>query len=330
MADMIHALSEVAFGVETTPGTIVAADTGLVVDEGLASYTETIERAVREAPRGVLAEVEDIVTRKASALSYTQDLTFEELPIVGLGGLKTTTGGAGPTDYVWTFEPSLVTPDALTAFSWEAFGTDGTTKHYLRKFGFGQCSEFSVSGAFGEAAKLSATWFGRAGQTLASAASPAVMSGREIVLSELFTLNIDGAWADLSTTPKSSLLRSFNFTVNTGVMPGYPLAGRTDLDFGKLKRGMITGSVELVAEFDADAATEVAAWRAGTPRFISIEAVGTANRAITLQAAVKYVEQPTISEADGLVVVTLNGRFRYDATAGDLLNIAVTNQVSGY
>lgn len=326
----LFALDEVAFGKETNAGTIVAADTGMVVDDGAGSYAETIEREVRDAPRGVLAEVEDVITRKASGLSLVQDLTFEEFPVILLGGLKQVTGGAGPTDYTYTVLPSTVTPDTLDAFSWEATISDGTTLHYLRKFGYGQCSEFTVDLAFGQPAKVNSTWFGRAGQTLASAASPAVLTGRQIIQSELFALKIDATWAGLGGTAKSGLIRSGSLTVNTGVQPDFTLDGRSDLDLTKLTRGRITGTFELTAEFTADATTEVTAWRDGTLRFISLEAAGTANRSLKLQAAVKYVESPQISHEDELVVVTLVGRFRYDPTSGNVFNAIVVNQIAAY
>lgn len=327
----IHALSEVAFGLESEAGTVVVADTGLVVDEGLGVYTETIERQVREAPRGVLAaHVESVLTRKQSGIQYTQDLTYEEFPIVQLGGLKQTTGGAGPTDFTYTTTPSLTAPETLDSFSFEVFCTDGSTQHYKRKFAYGQCSEFTVTLAFGQPAKLAATWFGRAGQALASPASPAVLTGREIIPSDLFKLYIDSSWANLGTTQKSGLIRSGTFRVMTGVNPDFTLDGRADLDFTQLRRGPLDAEVEIVAEFNADAATEFAAYQAGTVRFISLEAAGTSNRALKLQAAVQYIEPPEFSEEDGLVVVRLRGRGIYDATSGSMVSCETTNQLSAY
>ena len=328
MASAIHSLSEVAYGVESTPGQIVVADSGLVVDEGIAAYSEIEERQVLEAPRGVLAEVEDILTRKASELAYTQPLTFEEFPIVLLAGLGMSTSGAGP--YVHTSLPSMTDPNSLSALSFEMFLTDGSTQHEKRKFAFGQCSEFTVELAFGQAARLSANWFGRAGLALASPATPSVLTGRELIPSELFSLFIDDAYANLGTTQISSIIRSATLRVDTGVRPNYSLDGRADLDFSGLLRGMIGVELDITAEFDANVALELADWRAGTARFISLEAAGSGTSEMKLQSALAYVEPPTFAEEDGLVVGNLRLRGRYDATSGNLFNAEVTNSIAAY
>jgi hypothetical protein len=329
MATAIHALSKVGYGVESTPGTLVVADTALVTDAGVATYTEIMERQVRSAPRGVLTEVEDVLTRQGSEISYTQDLTWEEFPIV-LGGGLDALSGAGDGPYTYTVTPSMTAPDALNAFSFEVVASDGATDHLKRSVAYAQCSEFSVSGNFGEPAQLSATWFGRAGQALSSPATVTPLTGRTIVPADLFAVKIDTSWANLGNTAKAGLVRSFTYTVNTGVQPNYTLDGRADLDYTAPRRGMITGDLQMVAEFDANAATELAAWRAGTLRFISLEAAGASSRSIKLQAAVKYVEAPSISEADGLVTVSLNGRFRYDPTSGNVIKFIVVNGIASY
>lgn len=330
MSTALFDLSQVAFGIETTAGTIVAADTALVVDEGVGGYKDIQEHQVRPAPRQVLAEVEDALVRKESQLSYTQDLTYEELPLVGLCGLANVAGSNSNANYTYTFTPGLTAPKSLLSASFELFVDDGSTKHYKTKFGYATVSHFVINIQYGQPAKLSVDWFGRAAQSLALPAAPSVLSGREIVISDLFSLYIDAGWASLGTTQKSGLVRSAKLDVSTGFMPDYTLDGRSDLDFTQLRAGQITGTFEITAEFNADAETERAAYAAETLRFISLEVAGSSGRQIKLQACVKYLETPAISEQDGLVVVTLVGRLRYDATSGDVLNIVATNKIASY
>ena len=326
MADSIVALEGVQYGVETTAGDIVAADTMLEL-EGGGSFAPAIERVPIEDRHGVLAITRDLDVLKGSVLNYSHVLDYEQMAIALACGLAADpVTGAGPSyDRIWT--PSLTAPDALDSASFEVLYTDGATAHLQQEFGFGSCMGFSVEGEFGGAATFSADWFGRAQQASVYTASQAPLA-REEIAGGAFGLYVDSSWANLGTTQKTSLIKSFKYTVDTGVRPGYAMDARADLDMGRIIRGILGVTLEVEYWFNGDAATEYAAWKAGTLKFMSLESAGAGTSTLGLQGAFRYAQAPSFSEDEGLRTMTATMEGRRDATSGNLLSVALTNSIA--
>ena len=161
MANAINNLEKLQYGIEGsgTPGTLVAADTLLLAEQG-GEFTDEIERTPIEEPRGVLAMVEDVDVRKGSLLTTTASLDYESHILLALNcGIKLVTPAAGPPK-VWTVLPSMTTPDPLNSATFEIAYSDGTTKHVEREFGYGTVRRFSIDFAFNQITKITVEYFG--------------------------------------------------------------------------------------------------------------------------------------------------------------------------
>ncbi len=326
MADAIVPLEAVQYGVETTPGTIVAADTVLELEGGGGSFAPNIERVPVEDRHGVLAVTRDLVVMRGSAMSYSHVLDYEQMAIALACGLDADpVTGAGPYDRVWT--PSLTAPNALDTASFEVSFTDGSTRHLEKEFGYAVCTGFAIEGGASEEAKFTADWIGRAQQASTYTTSQSPLTREEIAGGD-FGLYIDGTWANLGTTQKTGLIRSFKYTVQTGVKPKFSMDARGDLDFGGILRGELGVQLDIEYWFNGDAATEYAAWEAGTLRAMSLEAAGAGTSTLNLQGMFRYLTPPTFGEDEGIRTLSATLEGRRDATSGNLLSVALTNSVA--
>lgn len=325
MANAINALEKVQFGVETVAGTLVAADTILLAEEG-GALTDELDRVEVDEPRGVLAMVEDVDVRKGSLLTYTGALDYEQVLLPLLTGIKQTTPAVGPPK-VWTFLPSLTAPDTLDSATFEVAYTDGTTKHVEREFGFATCRRFTIDFAFNQVTKITVDLFGRATQASTLTTSLAALT-RTVIPSNLWKVYIDTTWAGLGGTQKSGLLRSGRLEILTTAEPDYTLDGRSDLDMVQLLRKMITGSLQLTMAVNADFATEITAWRNKTLRFIQLKATAGANNILEFDVAGIYTQPPRYRLDRGLRIGELSLALRYDPTAAKMFQAIVTNSIA--
>lgn len=326
MGKALVALESLQFGKETTPGTLVAADTVIQTEEGVGGYAPEIDRQLIKDNHGLRVGVTDLDVRKGTILRYRHALDFEQSLIPLNLGLKSVTPTGGAPDYVWTFEPSAGAPDALNAGTFEASLTDGTTRHLQREFGYATCSRFAISGGRAAASTIEADYFARKAQTSTYTAGQSALS-RTFVPGALWTAFIDTSWAGLGGTQVSALVKSFKFECMTGAAPDDLMDGRTDLDFSDLIRGDIMGTLELDCEYTASGDAEYDAWEDKTPRYISLIATNGA-RVFEISGRFLYTAMPTFS-ADGPVrMVKLVGSLRYDATASKFLKIEVTNLIA--
>ena len=327
MATGLVPLEKLQFGLETTPGTLVPATKVYIAEDG-GEFTPELERQAVEEVRGVLAVVEDFDVRAGSLLNVAGVLDFEQCLLAFETGLATVAPvGVGP--YTRTYTPSLTAPNAVKAATFEVAYTDGTTKHVEREFGFGQCSKFNVELAFNAPARFNAEFFARADQasTLTPALSPIT---REIARSNAFNVYIDPTWALLGTTEVTAgLVRSATLEVMTGIEQQYGIDSRTNLDFGTIQRGMITGSLAISMAVNSGFAAEFEAWRAGTVRFIRLKAAGSAGRLITFDMAGRYTSVK-FGRDGNLRTADLTFEFRYDPTSAKVFQAEVVNSLATF
>ena len=326
MVTAVESVSTLQFGLESSPGTLIAAD--VLLPFASASYIPMIERQLLEETRGLLAHVDDLDVRKGSELSVEMNLDYENVLLPLLTGLHNVTPtGVGPYEYV--IDPSYTSPEALAAATYEMMMGDGSTTVYEREFGYGTCSGFGINIAFGQPAKLTFDIFGRAEQMSTLTASQAVLA-RQVIVSDLFGFYVDSSWANLGNTKLSTLIRSANLSIVTGAAPGYTLDARDDLDFTVLRRGRITGTLDVLFDYTGDAQAEIANWRTGTQVFIQLLA-GSGDRILQIDLAAKSIEPPTIFQSDGETgTVGMKFELRYDTVASKLLNITVTNSLASF
>lgn len=318
-------LEKLQFGVETTPGTLVAADTIFLAEDG-GAWTPEIERQEIDEQRGVLGMVEDVVVRKGSLLSTAGVLDFEQILLPLATGLaELSTAGVGP--YTHTVEPSMTNPDTLKAATWEIAYRDGSNKRVEREFGYSQCRRFGIELAFNQPARLTAEYFGRADQTSTNTNSLSALS-REVIASNLFNVYIDDSWASLGSNHVTNLVRSATLEIVTGVEPMPAVDSLTDLDYDTIQRGFIGGSLQLTCAVQADATAELAKWRSGDLRFVQLKALGSSSRSLKANLSGRY-SAVSFGRDGNLRTMTLTMPLRYDPTSGKIVGFEVINALAG-
>lgn len=304
------------------------------------TYTPQDDRYFSDYPRGVRAPVTagGVSILKGGALQVTSELTYEEI-LDPLSSLATEVASGTTPLYTHTFTPILTADPAPKSLYYEFVETDGASNIFASSAAAGLCSQFTLDWAFNQKANLSYTMFLRA-ETAAITPTAALtpLTGREVVVSNLFKVFIDDTWAGLGGTLKSTLVRSGKLVVNTGLTPDYTTDGRANLDYTRYNWGEITGTLDLVCEFDADATAEIVKWRSKSLRFIRLKntspnTLGSGHRDLQLDCAMVYAKPPAIApgaKATGTQTVSLNLAFEYDPTSAKVLLPVIQNGLATF
>lgn len=327
-------LTRVQIGLESTAGTLVAATRRIPFNLGSGAYTPTYDRKTLEEVRGVLADYDDVLAGKSSQLQITQELDFEHLiAALECGFVNVTAVGADPS--VWTFTPGVTAIPVQATATIEVGLTNGAANYYAR-FGNARPTAITISAdATGSnTAELQTTWMGGAEVALVA---PAVVSSiaRTPIPARLFKCYIDDDYASLGSTAFAPL-RSFTASYVPNNDPAYLLQGRPNLDQAGWYKGKLQGQLSLVVDHDSDGSGELVAWKAGTLRFIRLEATlgsGTALRKLTLDHAVRYIESPDVLSVDGNQhTLQLTGHLRADVQASvtNIFSVVISNGVTAW
>ena len=323
-----YELRELQFGLETTPGTLVASDTGLRADW---TYTPGILRQEDDAPRGIRATILDDFhdIQKTSALSVSHALDMEQIGLwLSMGVAEPATSGVGDP-YTHVFTPALTGVAVVDTATIEMRIRGGSTV-YERRFGYAMCSGLTIDIPNADYAGVTAEIFGRSEQALDGAWATRARTAYTLVPSPLFGIWIDGTWANLGTTAKLGLLRSATLNLTNGIDPGFTLDARADLDMTVVHPAKFEGTLELELENTAAATTEIDAWRAGTRRAIRLKAA-SGTKSIQFDMIGEYIEGPNIGENDGSVETqNLTLQIGYDTTGTKAFEATLINALAAY
>lgn len=331
MSEALRELELVQVGMESVPGTAVAADM-VLLGTGM-EWAEDQGRIVLEEPRGVLANYETQDLRFGVGFQYEGYLDYEQvlLPLLtgiegGVTGVDQDSGGP----YLWEFDPTLTAADGVDSATIEYVEDDGTTEHIEREAAYLTCSEFEIDIPLNGLAMLRATYFARQSKSSTVTASLSPLS-RALIPGELFTCAIDDTYAGIGGTAFGGHIRQATLRVNTGISPKYSLKGRTDLDFTGHNRAKITGSLTLRVELDSNAGDsgEVGDWRSGNLRFVRLKATN-GTKVAQFDVVVKWIQAPRISFDGSTKVVELVGELMYDPTGTKVFLASITNQLSAF
>ena len=307
----IRALRKLQYGKETTAGTAVNAT---AVWRGIGTIQDNLETVFPAEDIGILTGTDrSYIPRVEAQLSLdSTEATFEQLPVIFNSGIR----GIGSTG---TWNIAFASTDVITSTSLYTYTWEGGDNQQAEKFAYGFCRSFNLSGDAGGALMMSAEMVGRQVTTAAYTTGVAVTAVEEILFSK-GVLSIDDTTFP-STTVKSNTLLSINLAVNTGLTPVYTASGQLYFSFIKMVQPEVIWSITF--EHDATSVAEIAAWRAGTPRSISVKFTGSGNKALTLAAVGKWDNFEKLGERDGNDIVTGNFRARYNATAGGMFRAII-------
>jgi hypothetical protein len=280
------------------------------------------------------------IPKKSSQIALSGEATFEQLPYIFAGGIygatdtPTTDTGTG-TGSIWTYQMPTTTVPAIQTYTVEAGDNEQG-----ELFNYGFISDFTLSGASGEAWTIEATMMGRQStdMTLAATSDRTFPTTAEPILFGNTKIYIDLASTDFGVTQKTLTLLGASVKVKTGWMPKFSADGRLDYSFIQL--GLPEVLAELTFEHNATATAEKAFWLSQTERLIRLIATGTTltsagaytTKTLIIDMVGKWENFGGLDDQDGndIVVGTFRSRFSNTtvATSTQFTKFLVVNEVA--
>lgn len=329
-------LRKIYLGKETTDaGTAVAATAQLMMDGVIEQDATAIFPSY---PTGNFGQSNiAYIPKLGSSIALSGEATFEQLPYILSGGVEkatpTTDTGSG-TGYIWTFDMPTTAVNEIQTYT-----VEGGDNEQAEEFNYGYISEFTLSGASGEAWMLEATMQGRAtSDTTFTASTDVAVPSAEPILFGNTKIYIDATSTDFGTTQKTLTLLGATVTCNTGWVSKHSADGRLDYSFIQL--GMPELTAEFTMEHNSTATAEKAAWRAGTERLIQLISTGTnlttagaySAKTMIINMVGKWESFGGLEDQEGNDIVTGTFRARYSkdtaATATQFGQFVVVNEIA--
>src|SRR5579883_577088 len=335
----IYPIRKFQVGKEAVAGTAVPATWQLVGD---AVAMPEIDRYFSDYPRGVRAPYTDggVPIRQGFKVQRKTDCRFEEL-LYTLNTSMATTVPSGTTPKIHTATPILTAAPATGTATAEWEMGDGTNHFIQAQAAYGWVHDWTLEWAANQIATLTENWVFRAptyGHTLTP--SLTVLTGRERVPSNLFTLSFDSAWANLGNTPLSGTVISGKLAFFSGIEPDYTTDARAALDFTQQAWGADSYyTLDLVLEVNATTNTEFTDWvnqNAGgaskVQRFIRLKATSpnAVAKYVQFDGAFYHVKAPAFSQQNKIERITLSLKTDYDPVSSNAHDAVIANTLASW
>lgn len=306
---------KIQMGVESTPGTAVAATN---IWRGLGMPQDDREVVFVDEDVGIAGGTDRTYIAKylASLELESTPATFEQLPYLLEMGLMTATpaqDGTGP--YVYTYTLPSTSQPAIKTYTFE-----GGDSQEVVEIEYGHLTEMTLEGSGGEAWMMSGTVSGRQ-TTVSGFTSDLTLPSVEEILFGKTSLYIDDSTGAFGGTIKAAVLHSATLTITPGWEPNFL---GDNLYFTNLAWGKPEITLEVVFEHIAAATAEIVAWKAQTTRGIRLQAVGSAiaggstytTKTLQINLPGKWEKFEKITEVNGNDVVAGTFKWRYNAALG--------------
>ena len=333
MAERI--LSKMQWGLEGTRGTAVAADTLLL---GAEIGPIPIDRvpAFPEDALGVRGMGNRVVFGNYLARNTLRIPFgfFEVLPMFLSCGLK---GNITPVeqnavgDYLWTYAPSMTASNAVDTITLEmGDDTDAYEAEYLM-FESIKIAGVNAQGSEESPVRIEGDYFAR--QITKTSFTGAITAPTVTTMhSGLARLYADAAWANRGTTELTSILRSYELEILTGVHPKF--FGSANRYFDTHGEGAIEFRLTLTLEGGATADAEFDKFLAGTKQALSLKingpqiGAGDVNNFTFNGFGAYEIVTPLGDESNGNNLHTAVFRDRYDITGATFIEALVTTETT--
>ena len=330
----ITALRVINVGKEITPGTAVAATallgfSGMIQDDREVIWPDEHVGYLSGRDRAY-------VSKLGATLELEGQATFEQLPYI----LDASVAKATPTTdtgsgYIYTY--TFGTNSAIETTDLQTFTIETGDNVEAEEMEYSYCSEFTLSGSFGEVWQLSATFHGRQASTCTVTPSTDItVSTVEEIHFTRTKLYIDavGASSDFGTTEITGSLVEASLNVNTGWVEKPVASGF--LYFSGIKNVGSEITLDITLEHDANAIAQKTLWRAGTARLLRLSLIGASlsssgaysTKTVNIDLAGKWEKFEKIGERDGNDILQGTFRARYNTTAAFYARAVVVNEVS--
>lgn len=257
MGDRFFSMVQFGKEVKTTHGTPVAATRKLIGGKVSAVTADRKPRVIEEniGVRAMGSRMLHDQLLVSESISIAEGY-FQALPVFFGCGLK---GDITPTettpaqsDYLWDFTPSLASgvlnaPDSVTiekGDDTQAFECEYAIFERIHILGK------VAQGADAAAVSIESQYFARQWTKTSFTGSIAIPTVTAMN-AKLARFYLDTSWANVGTTEKANILRSFDIDILTGVHPAF--SGSGDKFFNKHKEGLISAQMSLTVEGESDA-----------------------------------------------------------------------------
>lgn len=322
MAERASVFQTVQIGVESAPGTEVNATKKLpavMFEVGVEADIKTYRGAGYK-----YASVAALNKEWVSA-SISGPATYNELPYLLSSVLDTATlvDNTGTTGQAtWTFSPDPAAADAPKTFTIEQ-GGGGRAHQFTGALVTGLGVKFDRDGV-----EIDGSVLGKAledGITMTAAPT-------EIPLIPLTApqvqVYLDNTWATLGTTALTRVL-SAEWNISDRYGPVWALTGTTD--YAATVETVPSLELKMMIEADAAGMALLTAMRAGTTKFLRIEATGAtisagpAKYKATFDTAVKVTDVEAFSDEDGVYAIEWTFGGFLDTTSGKATEVKLIN-----
>lgn len=324
MTTGIKAARKIQMGVESTQGTAVTPTTYW---RGTGTIQDNREQVFPTEDIGILTGTDrSYFTRYEAQLSLdSTEATYQQLPYLFEMGIEHAAASTDANGSSFVYDFACASSDMTESTDMKTYTFVGGDNTEVEKFAFGFAKSISLSGEAGGALMMSAEIIGRQVST-GDWAAVSVPSVEEILFSKgKFYIDNVAAMPIAAPTQITNTLISADISINTGWQEVYTADGSLFFSFIKPTTPEVTLTVTM--EYNSSAVAEIAAWRAGTARVITLKFEGAtaATNYLSIQMAGKWDNFEKIGERDGNDIVTGTFRARYNSTAGKMCYIVVHN-----
>lgn len=326
----IKALRRIQYGQESTgtAGTAVASTGTLRMNGTIEDLRETV---FVDEQIGIIGGADRTYYPKLGGqLDVEGEATFEQFPIILGASIQDSTGvadGVG-SGYVYTFNFPTTTKNTIFTYTLE-----GGDDNEAEEVEYCYVSEWQLSGRYGEAWNLSATWLGRQVSTSTfTASTDAVLYAVDEMLFGKTKLYIDDDTGTIGTTLRSNTLMEATLSYTSGWIQKFTADGV--LYFSRIEQVGDECTLEITFEHDAIGTAMKSAWRAGTGQAVKLLIEGSALtssgtysvRTVVINLYGKWESFDKIDEVDGNDIIKGTLRCRYSTNAGAKGSIVVVNE----
>jgi hypothetical protein len=322
MAEIATIFQLVQLGIETTPGTAVAATkklAALMIEPQIKSEIQKYRGTGYKFPAIASMAKEWVEADLSGPITYTE-LVYLLSSIMG-----TTTPTAGTTDQTWVFN---IDPDgADTPKTYTIEWGDGTR---ALEFDYGLVNALTLSFSR-DACELSGTMLGSAitdAVTMSAGTSDVALVP---VIPTQVSVKVADTQAGLTGASALTRVVSAEWALSDRFNPAYFLDGSTDWAAAVETEPSL--GVKLKMEKDAAGMGLLTNMRAGSTKFVRIQALGNiitgaVPYTLTIDTACKVTGEPTFSDEDGVMCIEWDMEGFYDTTWTKATMITVINAIA--
>jgi len=327
MAAGLKALRKIQLGLETVPGTPVAATTRLL---GQMKYDldQKLYRA-EDYDTGRLSSFERSIPVAISAkLPFEADANYEQLAyLLGMAIKGGVAGVGGSSLYTWTYLPNLSSLNAVNTYTIQ-YGDD--IQAFVSAFCFAQ--GLDLSWALDDVVKVKAALVGQTVATTTFVGGLVFPATLNPVITNTGKLYIDTTWAGLGGTVKAATLLDGTWKITEGMIPIKYLDGFLwNSDKTEKKRHI---ELEATMAFNPNLTALWAAYTASpqTAIFVRIKftgpVTGAGNMALQLEGCFTIEKlSPPFEDREGQNISKVKLVSQYDPVSGKEWQVVLTNAI---